>query len=62
MPAYWNVATRLGSPVSVLNWWATWPAEPVLGNMVSERMYFWRFAARGNWTPAERLQVLPNAQ
>jgi hypothetical protein len=55
VPAYWNVATRLGSPVAVLNWWATWPAEPILGSMVSERMYFWRFAARGNWTPAERL-------
>ncbi len=55
VPAYWNVATRLGSPVAVLNWWATWPAEPVLGSMVSERMYFWRFAARGNWTPEERL-------
>lgn len=55
VPAYWNLATRHGSPVSVLNWWATWPAEPVLGSLVSERMYFWRFAARGQWTPAERV-------
>jgi hypothetical protein len=55
VPAYWNVAARFGTPVSVLNWWATWPAERVPGSMVSERMYFWRFAARGNWTPDERL-------
>jgi hypothetical protein len=55
VPAYWNVATRLGSPVAVLNWWATWPAEPILGSMVTQRMYFWRFAASGNWTPGQRL-------
>jgi hypothetical protein len=55
VPAYWNVANRLGSPVAVLNWWATWPAEPIAGSMVSERMYFWRLAAGGNWAPSERL-------
>ncbi len=39
VPAFWNVASARGSPVAVLNWWATWPAEPVLGHLVSERAY-----------------------
>jgi hypothetical protein len=55
VPAFWNIASALGSPVDVLNWWATWPAEPVLGRMVSERVYYFRFSARGLTHEAERL-------
>jgi len=55
VPAYWDIASRFRSPVTVLNWWATWPAEPVLGAMVSERLYFWRFAERGHRTAAVAL-------
>jgi predicted AlkP superfamily phosphohydrolase/phosphomutase len=51
VPAFWNLATRERSPVVVVNWWATWPAEPVLGAIVSERVNYWRDAARG--TPPE---------
>src|SRR5262249_55056739 len=40
VPALWNIASAQGSPIAVVNWWATWPAEPVLGYMVSERMYY----------------------
>jgi hypothetical protein len=40
VPAFWNLATLHGSRVSVLNWWATWPAETVLGHVVSERAYY----------------------
>jgi len=47
VPAFWNIATAQQSPVSVLNWWATWPAEPILGAMVSERIYYERLAERG---------------
>jgi len=47
VPAFWNLATSAGSPVAVVDWWATWPAEPVLGAIVSERVHFWRQAARG---------------
>lgn len=36
VPAYWNIASSYGAPVDVVNWWATWPAEPILGNIVSE--------------------------
>jgi hypothetical protein len=47
VPALWNLANRERSPMAVVNWWATWPAEPILGAMVSERVHFWREAARG---------------
>ena len=40
VPAFWNIASAQGSPVIVVNWWATWPAEPVLGYVVSERAYY----------------------
>jgi hypothetical protein len=40
VPAFWNLATREGSPVNVVDWWATWPAERVLGALVSERVYY----------------------
>lgn len=59
VPAFWNVATAQGSAVGVVNWWVTWPAEPVLGAIVSERVYY-RPAARGRLEP--RLRVTwPNA-
>jgi predicted AlkP superfamily phosphohydrolase/phosphomutase len=46
-PALWNLMSDAGRPVTVLNWWATWPAEPVVGRMVSERVYYWRWKDRG---------------
>jgi predicted AlkP superfamily phosphohydrolase/phosphomutase len=33
--ALWNIATDGGKTVQVLNWWATWPAEEVSGEIVS---------------------------
>jgi Type I phosphodiesterase / nucleotide pyrophosphatase len=47
VPAFWNIATAQGSPVSVINWWGTWPAEPVLGEIVSERAYYHELLYRG---------------
>lgn len=41
VPAFWSIATARGVPVSVVSWWATWPAEPLLGYMASDRLY-WR--------------------
>jgi len=40
VPALWNIASAQGSPMAVVNWWATWPAEPTLGQIVSERTYY----------------------
>lgn len=33
--ALWEVATRGGRRVGVVNWWASWPAEPVNGFVVT---------------------------
>jgi len=48
VPALWNLASEAGSPVAVVDWWATWPAEPVLGAIVSDRVNFWRQVERGH--------------
>ena len=38
--AFWNVASEKGLRVGVVNWWATWPADPVNGYVVSDRAFF----------------------
>ena len=47
VPAFWNITTAYESPLDVVNWWASWPAEGILGRMVTDRTYFWRWAVRG---------------
>lgn len=37
---FWNVASEKGLRVGVVNWWATWPADPVTGYLVSDRAFF----------------------
>jgi predicted AlkP superfamily pyrophosphatase or phosphodiesterase len=41
--AIWNIAGEAGRRVAVNGWWTTWPAEPVEGAMVSDRMLYNRF-------------------
>ncbi len=36
-PALWNMLSNTGRKVAVLGWWASWPAEPVHGTIVSDR-------------------------
>lgn len=36
--AVWNIASALGRSVGFLGWWASWPAEPVNGWIVSDRL------------------------
>ena len=38
--AFWNVASDKGLRVGVVNWWATWPADPVNGYLVTDRALF----------------------
>jgi hypothetical protein len=40
VPALWNIAAAEGVPMGVVGWWATWPAEPGLGAVVSDRAYY----------------------
>lgn len=38
VPALWNMLSRVHRRVAVYGWWATWPAEPVDGVVVSDRV------------------------
>ncbi len=38
VPAIWNMASYADRRVAVLGWWASWPAEPVDGLVVSDRL------------------------
>ncbi len=38
VPAIWNLATEAGKSVAVFGLWATWPAEPVRGLLVADRL------------------------
>ena len=38
VPAIWNLATEAGKSVAIFGLWATWPAEPVRGLMVADRL------------------------
>ena len=64
--AFWNILTSSGLSVNVVNWWATYPAEPINGVMVSERVFYQLFGIRpalddpGNISPPEVVdEVLP---
>ncbi len=43
VPAIWNMATVGGRSVAVLGLWATYPAEPVRGVVVSDRLFSFQF-------------------
>jgi len=64
--AFWNILSYIDMPVNVVNWWATYPAEPIDGIMVSERMFYQLFGIRpplddpANVYPPEVLkEILP---
>lgn len=40
VPALWNMASAAGLSVAATGWWATWPAEPVNGVLISDRLFF----------------------
>ncbi len=37
-PAIWNLFSAAGRQVAIVGWWATWPAESVLGTIVSDAL------------------------
>ena len=49
-PALWNMAAAGGLEVAVYGLWASWPAEPVRGVLVSDRLY--SFLYGGETPPA----------
>ena len=40
--ALWNIVSAFGLSVGISGWWVTWPAEPVNGWVVSDRLAFTR--------------------
>lgn len=48
VPAIWEIAGRFGVATFFLNWWATWPAEPVSGQLISNLALPWE-----GFTPAD---------
>lgn len=44
VPAVWNMATQAGKRVAVFGLWATYPAEPVRGLVVSDRFFTFLFS------------------
>ena len=70
--AFWNVLGDAGVDTGVVGWWATWPAEPVRGFMVSDRVAYQLFGLDAAalpspgkvypsslWPDVERLIVRP---
>jgi Flp pilus assembly protein TadD/arylsulfatase A-like enzyme len=45
--AFWNILSDAGLTVAVVGWWATWPAEPVEGVLVTDRMAYSLFRFDG---------------
>ena len=43
VPALWTLLSRQGVDVSVVAWWATWPAETVRGSIVTDRVAYQLF-------------------
>jgi hypothetical protein len=40
----WDIVSECGARVGVVNWWFSWPATPVNGFIISERVHYWRRA------------------
>jgi Flp pilus assembly protein TadD len=58
-PAVWNMASWAGRRVAVFGLWATWPAEPVNGLLVADRLA--SFTARGG-APAAGVVYPPDRE
>ena len=43
---FWEIMGEGEKRVLVVNWWNSWPAEPVRGMLVSDRVHYWRVASR----------------
>ncbi|MBI4161105.1 MAG: alkaline phosphatase family protein, partial [Acidobacteria bacterium] len=50
--ALWNLFSAAGRSVDVVAWWATWPAEPIRGRMITDRVAYSLFGYEA--TPADR--------
>jgi len=42
VPAFWNILSDAGQTVGLVNWWVSYPAEPIDGFVISDRANFVR--------------------
>jgi predicted AlkP superfamily phosphohydrolase/phosphomutase/Tfp pilus assembly protein PilF len=45
--ALWTILTEAGLSSDVVAWWATWPAEPIRGHLISDRVAYSTFKVSG---------------
>jgi Tfp pilus assembly protein PilF len=57
--AFWNIAGDLGLKVGVIGWYASWPAEPVKGFLISDRLA--SHQVRGGALPPRSGLVYPDS-
>jgi Tfp pilus assembly protein PilF/arylsulfatase A-like enzyme len=48
VPAVWEMLSARGVEVGVVGWWASWPADPVRGYLVSDRVAYQLFGYRAD--------------
>jgi len=48
VPTIWEMLSRGGVEVGVVGWWASWPADPVKGYQVSDRLAYQLFGYRAD--------------
>jgi tetratricopeptide (TPR) repeat protein len=53
VPTFWELLSRRGVEVGVVGWWATWPADPVRGYLVSDRLAYQLFGYRADPADAQ---------
>jgi predicted AlkP superfamily pyrophosphatase or phosphodiesterase len=55
---FWDIVSEGGRTVGMVNWWHSWPARPVNGFVVTDRLHYWRQAWRGK-EPVDSHLVYP---
>ncbi len=60
-PNVWDIVGDAGGSVAVVNWYNTWPAYPVNGVMISDRIQFWRSAGLSGEGPPSDRHLYPQA-
>jgi tetratricopeptide (TPR) repeat protein len=48
VPTVWELLSRKGVETGVVGWWASWPADPVRGYLVSDRLAYQLFGFRSD--------------
>ena len=50
---FWNIASEAGLSCGITGWWATWPAEPINGYLVSDAVAWHSFGVTGRGNPED---------